>query len=527
MKLTKYIVAVALASMFVMTSCTNSENGKSEEASFETSKELTSSLEISTEESKEESTDESADSSTDTEEPEQYGQYISGEALQEKSVLLSPSNITDMKPYELKGTASIATRIHVGEGCNLTSVSVLCPSYGNNKGIMFFEIFSWNTDYDTTISQDPIYTYKVKEYTENERLTVDLPEDITFGEGTYLYRFYKGGSGGIGLYMADYDFSAMQDEPVRAEMCYEKGGIEYAGVHHGYVTYKTDVPVEIPAVDPQNVTRPTKEKAHVIILSGQSNAAGATLTSYLSTTVPKKDLTKYKKGYENVLINYGVDPDKEVYNRSYDFVPVTLGQGCTEEKFGPEVGLAEYLSEAYPDEIFYIIKAPQSAAQLHSHFVYDLGGVYTRMITHVQESLSQLESKGLDPEIIAVCWMQGESDAMELGFAREYGVNTVTFIERLNTVLGKYVVPGGFAYIEAGISEYSGWKYSGIINQFKKDFAVSRPNHYYIDTQGAGMTCEFENNDPLHYDSASMIKLGNLFGAAVETVIEKGKAVQN
>lgn len=39
-----------------------------------------------------------------------------------------------------------------------------------------------------------------------------------------------------------------------------------------------------------------------------------------------------------------------------------------------------------------------------------------------------------------------------------------------------------------------------------------RKGRFYIDTQAAGLTYDQDNEDYAHYDAASMITLGRLFG---------------
>ena len=83
------------------------------------------------------------------------------------------------------------------------------------------------------------------------------------------------------------------------------------------------------------------KKADVIILAGQSNAVGVGFCKYLPKHFSDEKAEEYRKGYEDIKINY-FSHDK----KSDGFVPVTFG--CTEltkDTFGPELGMAEYMTE--------------------------------------------------------------------------------------------------------------------------------------------------------------------------------------
>ena len=104
----------------------------------------------------------------------------------------------------------------------------------------------------------------------------------------------------------------------------------------------------------QNLEDGNGQEAKVIILIGQSNATGCSLTSYLKKNLGEEAYAKYETGFSNVRINYCLDDHK--YTSRGEFVTTNLSCAAGEGYFGPEVGLAEKLAEAYPDEsIFYII----------------------------------------------------------------------------------------------------------------------------------------------------------------------------
>ena len=212
-------------------------------------------------------------------------------------------------------------------------------------------------------------------------------------------------------------------------------------------------------------------------------------------------------------------------NAGSGFVPVTLGQGSYANRFGPEVGLADYLSRAYPNETFYIIKVPFSGSGLQLQWQPDAGH-YGQFVSTVTQALRQLEVKeGLDPEIFAFCWMQGETDAMTLAHAEIYESAFAELTDRISTQFSDYMAEGGMAILDATINEQSNWQYGAIVNAAKRTFSADKQNHYVLDTNALDIDTRHEpsktgfTNDPMHYDSDDSIELGELFGRGIEQAL--------
>lgn len=254
------------------------------------------------------------------------------------------------------------------------------------------------------------------------------------------------------------------------------------------------------------VTEYTKETARVILLAGQSNASGLAYSHYLSKTVSEEKIEEYEKGYENIQISYYVDNQ----NISADFVSVKLGQGHTKENFGPEIGMAEYLTEKYPGEKFYIIKTTMSGSGIAADWQENSEN-YNRMITGITNAFQKLEQSGLQPEWFAFCWMQGEGDAWALENAQNYYQLESDLINRMLERFQKYVSSVGVRFIDAGISDFEEWKYYELVNEAKKQYCLESELRFYLDTQKAGLTYDKDNADYAHYDADAMLKLGRMF----------------
>ena len=106
------------------------------------------------------------------------------------------------------------------------------------------------------------------------------------------------------------------------------------------------------------------KRATVILLGGQSNASGCAIDEYLKRNVSQEKYAEYQSGYDNVYINY-----LSTLNISGGFVKCATAQGEVGGYFGPELGLAERLSETYPDETFFIIKCAWGGTNLYDEWL--------------------------------------------------------------------------------------------------------------------------------------------------------------
>lgn len=265
-------------------------------------------------------------------------------------------------------------------------------------------------------------------------------------------------------------------------------------------------------------------RVKVILLLGQSNASGSSIVAYLEENSPPEDFARYSAGYPSVLINYCID-DHNVCSKG-EYLPVDLGCGAAEGFFGPEVGMAEALSKAYPDETVLILKYTMSGYSLHHHWLCagERGSIYNAFLPFVTENMEHLRALGYDARIGAICWMQGESDTTDFKGER-YFDNQCAFVSYLREDLAPYAEEGGIYFIDAGISDgpYCEPAYPAV-NEAKRRFSELSPLNLYFSTIEEGLTTLYEpEGDPDygHYDALCELKLGLLFG---ERVIDSYRA---
>lgn len=271
---------------------------------------------------------------------------------------------------------------------------------------------------------------------------------------------------------------------------------------------------------PEGEGKPVK----VILLLGQSNATGCSLTAYLQKGVSPEAYAAYEAGFSNVLMAFSMDDQK--YSSQGEFVTAGLGGGAGEGYFGPELGMAQVLSAAYPQETVVILKFTMSGYSLHHHWLCDRrrGSIYEACMTFTRAYMDYLLEKNYDARIGAICWMQGESDTTDYK-ASLYYENQVALVSYFRQDLAAYAEEGGIYFIDAGISDspYCLPAYPAI-NEAKARFGDLSPMNYYFPTIEAGLTTLHEPEgepDLGHYDALSELELGRLFGRYILESYEK------
>lgn len=272
-------------------------------------------------------------------------------------------------------------------------------------------------------------------------------------------------------------------------------------------TYSDDSVIIVDSVEARR-----GQKAHIVFLYGQSNADGVSRMSYLESK-NKEKFDEYLAGYENVMINFVNDNNGNSSN--YSFRKCTLGCGFTDSMFGPEMGIAEEMHNAFPGEYTFIIKWTWGGTSLRYEWLdhYERGKLYNSAMDFSIKCLDYLIDKGYVLSLDGICWMQGESDSWnndEYAYYRD----TVSFVSGLRKDFSKY--QKNIKWIDAAINDIDNvWPYASVINNAKEKFSKKSPWNYYIDTNAIGITTRTEPEESIdyaHYDSLSMVKLGQEFG---------------
>ena len=271
----------------------------------------------------------------------------------------------------------------------------------------------------------------------------------------------------------------------------------------------TETPEELPAV---KVADETPREVDVVLLAGQSNMLGIANVEALIANDPAS-YEKVRLGFRHTYISYLCDN-----NKGYRFTPVTLGEGWDGRFFGPEVGLAAYWEEHFPDRELYIIKCAFGATKMYDEWRPSSPAEtnrYTRFIEHMNRSIAQLERHGKTPKFIAMCWMQGEGDGWNI-YPKYYLDGLRELVGDVRGRLANRLKYEELLFVDATLHLYSNPRLfpdANIINDRKADFSKESPYNFLVSTQELGLHTELEeiSGGEAHFDSDSILKLGDAF----------------
>ena len=302
-----------------------------------------------------------------------------------------------------------------------------------------------------------------------------------------------------------------------------------------------------------------KPNINVIVLSGQSNAAGATV-------ITQSDIEKFGNvDYQNVFMQYknvytedGVNVYTQNENDGFEKYYFGMG-GYYDTTFGPDAALAYHLATdpATKDQQWFIIKYAAPGTNLDLHWRQN-ANLSQKMMEYVQECVDEL-SKDYDVQIRSFLWMQGENDAIAgaESCANNYAANEQNLVSTFRRTFAKYAtrpngsVPGsGISFITAGIAPagkdgLSLWANSAIVNGAKVDNTqvwyvpgtlteysalwgkVTAPGMHFNPTGGAIYNSAYidtslmstQVQDTAHYDQQSMDWLGTWFGQYISAMM--------
>ncbi len=266
---------------------------------------------------------------------------------------------------------------------------------------------------------------------------------------------------------------------------------------------------------------PKTSKSKVILLAGGENCLGYSYSYHLQELdgVSKQKFKEYQTGYDNVKISYrNMLSSTLVHKEQSSFVKTRLGQGKAANEgieygcLGPEVGIAEYLSNFRHSENYYIIKF---AGGGESGFKYqwnsDAGVYYKKMTTFFDEQLQKLKANNIDFEVSSFMFVQGETDAKN--DEPNYGDYLDNFVNDVKVRYHDYAQQSGMSFIDAGVSTHYMLNYRSI-NDAKKEVMSNDKNNFFIDTIVGDISRNKDNMDRIHYDAMGEIKLGHLFARA-------------
>ena len=435
--------------------------------------------------------------------------------------LISFVNYTSMERdvLDLRKEKSVAVSFTVPDGCLKSFYLNLTNEVEYVQCNFAVDLYRFDGTYHTTVESEPIYSAEITRMLKTYVLSF---ADGQIPAGDYLLEVRLGDGAEEGTYssvMKDIFWNAFY-LPVEYEQynmkSYLGGKATKKSVMCCAMSIEHDMPVEEKKVGECIDLKAMGEKtAKVILLAGQSNAVGVSEVALLKRQIGDQAYEKYAEGYPNVKIMYRTDKENVAQNRSDVFVDVKPGQGVSTASFGPEVGLAAYLSEAYPDETFYIIKYAVGGTNTYANWNVNDTTRNQQLLDFkntIDKGLSLLKNEGLDPKIVGFLWMQGEGDSVQFYYANGYYKREKALVEHIRETYAEYSAAEEIPFVDATVNDSGMFASWFLVNEMKLKYSKESGNNYLIDTVGHGLTTLYDNTDYAHYDSLSMLLLGRLFG---------------
>jgi hypothetical protein len=239
-------------------------------------------------------------------------------------------------------------------------------------------------------------------------------------------------------------------------------------------------------------TMPARAEIKVFLMAGQSNMVGAGYTSQLKSpynaTQPDVKIWKYTGSWISLSPSFGDETDPPLSGR-----------------FGPEISFGYTIDHLFPDDDIYLVKYAVNGTTLS----YDwdpmrTDGLYNTLKTRAKAALANLTSAGKAYTIAGMLWMQGETDAKDLGSANAYQANLEEFITKVRADFSA----SDMKFVIGRISPP--WAtYTGKVRTAQQAVAAKMTNVSWFNTDDLPI---MDPNEPnYHYNSAGQIELGIRF----------------
>lgn len=241
----------------------------------------------------------------------------------------------------------------------------------------------------------------------------------------------------------------------------------------------------------------------VIILAGQSNATGYARSDQLLNQISYDESLELITGFkEQKIIVYLDNTIRNASPTIINFTNVRLGQGGNQFCFGLEIGLSYILNREQKEIIIIKYTAP---GQIINFFVNE-NGLDNSFSDFIETSLQTIKKNGYSPTIKALCFMQGESDAIYYISAVNYKKNLNNLISNIRKRYGENII-----LIDAPITAWELFfpdNYQSIVNDAKLSVSLADSRNFLIDSTGLVKN----PYDSTHYDAASEFEIGKRMG---------------
>ena len=289
-------------------------------------------------------------------------------------------------------------------------------------------------------------------------------------------------------------------------------------------------------VNPELKGHPVK----VFILSGQSNAVGYNTIKDLHEL--NEEVQKSIRKESQILFWPGSNARPGFENTWTTLQPGVSGISAEEpyrdSAFGPEIGFAIDIQNAFPDERIALIKYAEGGTGIarsadYEDYIPALKGfddhgrnwhppvlgqepgiLYKNLLDNIQSALSVLKSQEINYEIAGFLWMQGEHEAgISKKMAADYGNLLRLFRESVRHDLNLENLP----FMVGEINSHT-WAFADIARKVQAEACQNDPDSRLV--RSTDLTRGSIGGEP-HFDANGMLQLGNRFAEGFKSLSSK------
>ncbi len=193
--------------------------------------------------------------------------------------------------------------------------------------------------------------------------------------------------------------------------------------------------------------------------------------------------------------------------------------------FGPELGFAQAMAKALPDQPMVLCKVARGGANLYYDWKPDCtsggpedqyrGPIYPLLLANLQALQARLAAAGELAGIAGMLWMQGERDSVIEPMAKSYGDNLVAFIKRVRSDTGLADMPFVMGEIAPRVLDFEGSRITR--KHAYRDLVIDAQRAVCETVPGVSMvrSNDLPQGDNLHFTAAGQILLGQRYAEAI------------
>ena len=185
-------------------------------------------------------------------------------------------------------------------------------------------------------------------------------------------------------------------------------------------------------------------------------------------------------------------------------------------RIGPEFGFAEAMTELYPADEIYLIKAARGGTAI-DRWLPDAKSKkndLTGLLENLKLALEQIDG---NYEILGMLWMQGESDSKKQADAEAYQIKLEQFIALMRKETNKPELSFVIGRLSSRVLESPkfSFNHAKIVQNAQEVVAQNDKNAHVINTDDLS-----QRDDLVHFDQEGQMGLGKRFGEAMIKVLK-------